>query len=336
MKPDYALLAEAYSAVKAAAHRRELDPEACHEFDKAWPILSDAQAAAKAFAPTLRCMEQSGVTIASSRVLELGHGGAALPISLVFCGATECVALRSTPAKLGALRAFARMLPYGLAERLRVVEGWDEATPGGQAFDIVFCNGLLSQPAGRELLPRLRGVLAPKGCLLISEEHNARNPLLRYKLHNLYRWREEGPPGRRWGEVIEKTYRQLRAEIVARSFGTRLSRHEAHLLAERTSGLHGETLLEACERYIKKGEPPQSFYVPDTAPVDPTTGATWEQLTDPVELRRRLQREGYRRCKIHPCLPGASRFAAMQWLERALPLWLKLPLSATFMISAFP
>ncbi len=335
MKPDYHLLAEAYSAPNAAPHRRELNPAACREFDLMWPIISDPSKARRTFEPYRERLEASGVSLANSRVLDVGCGTGIFSIYFVFCGARECVGVDFQAARLDVCRAFANMLPYGLSERLRPPSCRIEDLPGEEPFDLVFCNEVISHLSELDVLARFHGLLSEGGRLFISDGNNACNPWLKYKMQNLYRFREEGPPGRRGGRVFKKSYRQKRAELIAERFKGRLTGREAQMLAERTADLYGEALYAACELYVREGQPPEAYYIPDTAPLDPQTGIRYEQLLDPWELCERLKAAGFRRCEIYACLPGRYRLAPVAWLDRIIPTWLKLRVASGFMITAF-
>ncbi|MDP6107752.1 MAG: class I SAM-dependent methyltransferase [Candidatus Brocadiia bacterium] len=334
MKPDYHLLAEAYSAPKAAPYRRELDPAACREFGLTWPILSDPCKARRTFEPYRKRLEANGVSLANGRVLDVGCGTGVFSVYFVFCGARECVGVDFPAARLTVCRAFANMLPYGLSERLRPLACRIEDLAGEGPFDLIFCNEVISQLSGLDALARFHGLLADGGRLFISDGHNACNPWLRYRTQNLYRFREEGPSGRPGGRVIEKSYRQRRAELIAERFRGRLTNREAQMLAERTAGLYGEALYAACERYVREGGPPESYYIPDTAPVDPKTGIRHGPLLDPWELCERLKAAGFRRCEVYACLPGTHRLAPVAWLDRIVPTSLKLRVASGFMIAA--
>ncbi len=93
-----------------------------------------------------------GVVVKADRVLDLGTGSGLLAISAALAGARHVTAVDLNPVAVRAARMNAYL--YGLAGRVRVLQGDMFEPVGGERFDLIICNP-----------PYLRGTPTSQGTL---------------------------------------------------------------------------------------------------------------------------------------------------------------------------
>jgi hypothetical protein len=178
-------------------------------------------------------------------------------------------------------------------------------------------------------------VLRPGGALLLSDSNNALNPQVVRDTWQIWRAFELGPAGAQvHGHTIETPFIDQRRDLLIQAG---LPEDEAALLAQQTSGLWGEGLLEAARRYQQTGELPRRVYRDGQCPIDPVQGYYIERLFDPHELVAALRAVGLRP-SLRAYLGGArgGPVAVLNELLTCAPLTpLALRLARAFRIVAY-
>lgn len=83
-----------------------------------------------------------------------------------------------------------------------------------------------------------------------------------------------------------------RARMIAERF-PQISREQVASLAENTSGMIRDEIVDAVERHLAGGPAPASPYRTGTAPREPEHGYVLETLFDPRTLARDIERRGF-------------------------------------------
>ncbi|MDW8106744.1 MAG: hypothetical protein RMK45_04595 [Armatimonadota bacterium] len=129
--------------------------------------------------------------------------------------------------------------------------------------------------------------------LIIADGNNGANPRLARFTREVWRRFEQGPPGTIGAHRIERPYAAMRAEIIQQAY-PHLECGVVHQIAERTSGMTQEAILQAVAHYLSTGELPNSTFDGTQCPVNPYSGAVIERLFHPMQLAQELRRFGFR------------------------------------------
>ncbi|MEA2573491.1 MAG: hypothetical protein QOH93_789 [Chloroflexia bacterium] len=102
-------------------------------------------------------LRRPGVVVLSDRVLDVGTGSGLLAISAALAGAAQVTAIDLNPSAVLAARLSTSL--YGLAGKVRVVQGDMFEPVGGERFDLVICNPpyLRGEPTSRGTLAYMAG-----------------------------------------------------------------------------------------------------------------------------------------------------------------------------------
>ena len=243
------------------------------------------------FLRKLLSMRDGGLT--GQKVLDAGCGFGIMSTLMALMGAQEIHSFDCHEGMIATFRAYLGILPYKLPVFPRV--GDVGAMPyEDESFDLVLSHEAISHygDVGGFLAESYR-VLRPGGALLLSDSNNALNRRVVKETWEIWSAFEEGPATTNvHGHTIAESFREQRAEIIARDF-PQLSPDAVTLLAKHTSGLWGDGLKQAVESYMQSGELPGHVYREGTCPIDPVQGYYIEYLFDPYDLKRRLETLGF-------------------------------------------
>jgi SAM-dependent methyltransferase len=218
---------------------------------------------------------------------------------------------------VGAAEDYADALPESV--RLELAYG-DVARTGypDASFDLVICNEAISHFGDVDaFVAEAHRVLRPGGMLVIADGNNARNPRIRRYNIDLWETAETGAGHGGQGHVLGEPLEDKRARMIEEGV-PELGSEEARAVARATSGMTGAEVVAAAREYAETGAMPTSPYRRGDLPVDPETGQVPERMLDPFELRRRLQRSGFRAravghwrgARANPALRAANRVLA--------------------------
>lgn len=133
-------------------------------------------------------------------------------------------------------------------------------------------------------------ILAPGGYLLISDGNNWANDWVRSVLPNLWDAWENGPKGRKTDrDVVTESYLELRRAI-ARSTYPGLEPAAADRFARNTSGMFGDELVAALNKFAEQGVLIERPYRYGTVCTNPGPGGTvMERPFHPDDVVRALE-----------------------------------------------
>ena len=147
-------------------------------------------------------------------------------------------------------------------------------------------------------------VLRPGGVLLVSDGNNGANPRIRAFNDELWERFEIGPRGAIGEHEVRETHVERRERVIRRRFPD-LDAATIRAYAESTSGLDSAQIEAAILAHRAGGPRPDSHYRRGELPRDPEWGYVVERLFDPRELKRDLDRRGFR-ARALPHFGGAS------------------------------
>lgn len=228
-----------------------------------------------------------------ARVLDAGCGYGLQLTILHFMGIREGIGIDPYEDRLNTFRQIIQ--DFCLQTTLQAYPiGLEEATFEPESFDMVLSNEAISHYPDVELFfKKAYQWLRPGGVLIIADGNNGANPRLVRFTREVWRRFEQGPPGTIGAHCIERPYVEMRAEIIRQTYPD-LEQSVVRQLAERTSGMTKEAILQAVAHYLRTGELPQSIFDGTQCPVNPYSGAVIERLFHPLRLAQELQRFGFR------------------------------------------
>jgi len=185
------------------------------------------------------------------------------------------------------------ILPWKLPVRPKVGDVGDMPY-ADQSFDLIVSHEAISHyPDVSAFIAESHRVLRPGGALLLSDSNNALNRKVRQETQEIWDAFETGPAGVRvHGHTIAEPFVDQRAGIISETFPD-LAGATARQLAEHTSGLAGDAILEAVRAYQSTGQLPQHVFGPGQCPVDPVQGYYIEYLFNPIDLAQELRNAGF-------------------------------------------
>ena len=164
-------------------------------------------------------------------------------------------------------------------------------------------------------------VLRPGGWLVISDGNNGANPRIRRETEELWERFEHGPMGPCGEHDIPEPMISRRERVIRAAFPS-LAPERVTALAESTSGMDREAIVAAVSAHLAGGPAPDSHYHRGQCPREPEWGYYLEQLFDPRDLARRLERRGFAARAI-PHFGGAANdlLLAANHVLRRLPTY---------------
>lgn len=269
-------------------------------------------------------------------VLDVGSGfGLALGV-YVLLGAARAYGIEYVPEAVEAAGRYLANLPAGIAERVENRHGDAAAIPHPDAaFDVVFSVEAISHYADvPAFFAKAARVLKPGGLLLISDGNNGNNPLVARETRRIWRAFEEGEPGTRVGtHTVRRSYRDMRAEVIARA-SPHLRPDEVASLAANSAGSTSDEVLDAARAYVATGRLAERRYRDGDLAVSPE-GVVMERLFSPPRRARDIERYAFR-ARAYGYWGGAGGRRHVRIANRVLtPLSpLTMPLARGFRIVA--
>jgi SAM-dependent methyltransferase len=135
-------------------------------------------------------------------------------------------------------------------------------------------------------------VLRPGGWLVISDGNNGANPRIRRETEELWERFEHGPMGPCGEHDIPEPMISRRERVIRAAFPA-LAPETVTSLADCTSGMDRDAIVAAVAEHLAGGPAPDSPYRRGQCPREPEWGYYLEQLFDPRDLARRLERRGF-------------------------------------------
>jgi 2-polyprenyl-3-methyl-5-hydroxy-6-metoxy-1,4-benzoquinol methylase len=265
----------------------------------------------------------AGVEIAGKRILDAGGGFGINALLMALLGAAEVHNVDIHRGMISTCRAYLGMLPFSVPVYPLLADA-AYLPYESQSFDVVISIEAISHYHEVDcFLAEAARVLRPGGTLVISDTNNGRNVFVRRETRAVWQLFENGPAGSLPFHKVERPFILKRRDIAERNFPA-LSGSELDMLAKGTSGLWGAELLAAFRAYAEHGVAPQRFYR-GGSPIDPLNGVYIEQLFDPLQLGRDLERHGLK-ASVHSYFGGA-RGGALALANRALSAQALSPLA---------
>jgi SAM-dependent methyltransferase len=265
------------------------------EFYRFFGYLKNREASTKYVAYMQDIFDLTPRGAKGARILDAGCGYGVTGLILAALGATWVKGLELMAHRVESFSEIKRRLNRDYPVD---VQQCDIASAGipleDRSCDIVLANQSISHIRhGDFFFSEASRVLQLGGVLLIADENNGANPRIAKGREEFWEAIEKGPTGREiMGKTISTTVEQQRASIISSRFPS-LALDEVKELAQRTSGLWGESLFAAVDSYINSGRLPNSIYCRGTCPVDPE-GKNVELIFDPRQLAADLTRFGFR------------------------------------------
>ncbi len=237
----------------------------------------------------------AGTPVLGKRVLDAGCGYGMTSLVLKMMGAEEVVGIDIKKERLGSFQKIVKKFPVDARKVSGLLMSVTDMAFQDQSFNIILVNEAISHYSGlHSFFSEVQRVLKPGGVLIIADGNNALNPLIKHANYKLWQTYEQGPDGITIsGHKIEKSIMTQRREIIANYFPS-LSVEEVKVLAERTSGLWGDLLREAVEKYIRTGIMPAHYYQKGSCPRNPMIGSLVEMALNPYELKQYISNLGFK------------------------------------------
>ena len=252
-------------------------------------------------------------------VLDAGCGFGMGLVMHGLMGARSMRGIDIVPEMLETIEAYRPLLPEAIRDRLEVTRASTAEMPFPDAsFDIVLSYEAISHYNDVDaFIAESYRVLRPGGVLMISDGNNGANPIIRRKTRRIWEVVENGPAGTRIGPhyVIEPMVQKRASYLMERV--PELTQADADRLARTTSGMAGDELAAAGERFLADGTVPSRIYQPGDLPVEPKKGEVIERLFNPFELGRQLETVGFR-ARAHGYWGGANGKKSVRGLNRVL------------------
>jgi SAM-dependent methyltransferase len=246
----------------------------------------------------------------NARVLDIGCGFGLRLICFALLGARTCVGIDISPEMISDFKR----LKEGCAIDVEAICGdfLDFEFPE-ESFDIVIMNSSISHVRDTQsLLVKIRGILAPGGCLWIADENNGLFLPTKIKVKRGWKKSEHGPIGSRmatFGRDVDRLpFYEARIKIIQSKFPF-LDEKIIRQLAKDTQGMFGKGIIDAVDAYITRGEKPKkaSFQFRN-----PYTGEYPEFLFNPIKLARDLRKIGFRCRFVSPSVYSGGLFVRGQ------------------------
>lgn len=252
-------------------------------------------------------------------VLDAGCGFGFTLVTYGLLGARGLYGIDNYQGMVDTIHAYADMLPSDVKTRLDVIKGTVADMPYPDAsFDLVLSYEAISHYDDVDaFLGETHRVLRPGGTLMISDGNNGINPLISRKTRRVWDVVENGPAGTRVeGHLVEEPLNARRARFITEHFPD-IAPGDSAALADRTSGMWGDDLVKACERFRQDGTLPSRTYQRGDLPVEPYKGEVIERLFNPFKLARKLRESGFD-ATVNGYWGGASGRKLLRGANRAL------------------
>ena len=168
-------------------------------------------------------------------------------------------------------------------------------------FDVVYANEMISHVRDLpSLFSEVHRVLKKGGVFYISDGNNALNPSVLRATMKMWKKRDCDP------SFVESTkcetseddpdhyaepYFFMRKRMIKQNFPD-LEENEVNLLSNKTTGLYGKDLINACENYIRNRVLPKRPKLSWCR--NPVSGEYCERMFNPFNLKKEIESFGFR------------------------------------------
>jgi SAM-dependent methyltransferase len=257
----------------------------------------------------LDLFEAAGRAPHGLKVLEVGSGFGLGLVVVATLGAAEANGVEIVPWQVADALRMREVLPPDVRERVKPVVGDAIRLPYADGtLDVVLSLEAISHYLDHlPFIGEAHRVLRPGGVLVISDENNGLNPIVRRRTHRVWEAHEADPlveavdPDSPWLFVPK------RERIVMDACPT-LPSGVAHALALRTAGMVRAEIQDAARAYVDHGVLPDAPYRPGTVTVHPEHEMVMERPFNPFRLGREIAERGFAvRVRGHWGGAGGSR-----------------------------
>jgi SAM-dependent methyltransferase len=231
----------------------------------------------------------------NARVLDIGCGFGLRLICFALLGARTCVGIDISPEMIG---DFERLKARFAIDVEAICGDFLDFEFPEESFDIVLMNASISHVRDTQsLLVKIREILAPGGCLWITDDNNGLFLPTKIKVWRGWRKSEHGPIDSKMAtfgrEVDRLPFYEARINIIQSKFPF-LDEKIIRQLAKDTRGMFGKGIIDAVDAFISQGEKPKK---PSFQFRNPYTGEYPEFLFNPIKLASDLKKIGFK-CRL--------------------------------------
>lgn len=231
-------------------------------------------------------------------VLEIGCGFGLILICQTLLGAKRAIGIDISDEMISGFKVLLTRFPELAITPLKgdfLVTEFEK-----ESFDVVILNETISHVRDtRLLLDKIQRTLRPQGVLFIADGNNDAFFPSRIQRRRGWITSERGPiPERQaqYGRAVDRlSFFDARKEIIKTAFPL-LDDDSVKLLAQRTQGMYGQNLEQACRELLSTGKTHQRASFPYR---NPYTGEFPELGINPFRLTKDLEARGFQ-CRYLP------------------------------------
>jgi SAM-dependent methyltransferase len=237
----------------------------------------------------------NNLNMKSKSILEIGCGFGLHLAILALLGARKCTGIDIAPEMIRDFKTLSRWLDLDIEIVCGDFLDYEFAE---ESFDFALMRESISHVRDTQrLLVKTKRILAPRGCVCITDNNNSL--FLPKRIQDWKGWRksEYGPidaeTAAGWKEVSRIPFRDSRA-IIIRSAYPFLDDKVVSQLAKKTQGMFREEIIQAVKEYVGRGTISKK---PSFRYRNPYTGEYPEFLFNPWALMGDLKKMGFE-CKL--------------------------------------
>jgi SAM-dependent methyltransferase len=261
----------------------------------------------------------AGRSATDAVIVDVGCGFGFTLIVHALLGARAVHGVEFSADMVATVEAYLPLLPPDVASRFTITAADATAMPlDDESADIVLSVEAISHYLDVDgFIDEAWRVLRPNGVLVIADQNNGANPVIRRRAYDIWEALELGPPGRvvPGGGQVDVSYAGRRAKVLADHVPP-ISDADRDELARTTAGFTKAEVVAAADAYIRDGVRPTAVYRRGQVAIHPS-GMAMERLFVPRQLARRIAGRGFE-AKSYAYFGGANGNPALRAANRVL------------------